>query len=262
MSRADLDAQRALYEAWWKSFDSHEWQWIGGDAVRFNIWQAALAAQAPVQGGHDWSVIACGYESGFFTSDPTDLAGKITLHYASPAEAENAFDVLAENIDAALAAQTPVQTKTPITKEWCEKMAKAEIESDGNIQAGADVPWQWAPGPDEFKAWCSSYFGPDSDESYIAEAIFNLPTMAQKFKWRVAQAPVQGDAEDAARWRALRKQHEFNDDSASNGSYGKSYPERTLTVFGDDGQDGLEPIPCDPGALDAAIDAARKAAKP
>lgn len=113
MSRADLDAQRALFEAWYSSEHSSANFQRYADGVycfakvdfAWNIWQAALAAQAPVQGN--------------------------------------------------------------------------------------DVPWQWAPGPDDFKAWCSSYFGPDSDETYLAEAVFNLPTMAQKFKWRVA--PVQGE---------------------------------------------------------------------
>lgn len=42
MTRADLDAQRALFEEWWKSHS--------GLVTAFHIWQAALAAQAPVQG--------------------------------------------------------------------------------------------------------------------------------------------------------------------------------------------------------------------
>lgn len=64
---------------------------------------------------------------------------------------------------------------------------------------------------------------------------------------------------DAERYAFLRSQHEVNDEQLTNNNYGKSYPPRTLTVFGDDGEDGLEPIPCDPGALDARIDAAMRA---
>jgi len=61
------------------------------------------------------------------------------------------------------------------------------------------------------------------------------------------------DKVDAERYRFLRKQHEFDDDQASNNNYGKNYPPRTMCVFQDDGADGLEPVKCDPGALDEAI---------
>ena len=67
------------------------------------------------------------------------------------------------------------------------------------------------------------------------------------------------DKVDAERYRFLRKQHEFDDDQASNNNYGKNYPPRTMCVFQDDGADGLEPVKCDPGALDEAIDRARSA---
>lgn len=59
-------------------------------------------------------------------------------------------------------------------------------------------PVAWTAGPNEFKDWCSQYFGPDSDDSHLAEAVFNLPPMAQKFK-RFIQPPsatvVGGDAD-------------------------------------------------------------------
>lgn len=42
-------------------------------------------------------------------------------------------------------------------------------------------PVAWTYGPNEFKDWCANYFGPDSDDTYLAEAVFNLPPMAQKF---------------------------------------------------------------------------------
>lgn len=67
---------------------------------------------------------------------------------------------------------------------------------------------------------------------------------------------VQQDSLDAKRWRTLVKQHEIDDDEASNGNYGRTYPKRTLTVFQDDGEDGLEPVPCDPGELTRVVDAA------
>ena len=58
--------------------------------------------------------------------------------------------------------------------------------------------------------------------------------------------PSESDKEDAERWRELRRQHEGEDSHA-------------LAMFGPDDEDGLSPIGCMPGELDAAIDAARVA---
>lgn len=69
-------------------------------------------------------------------------------------------------------------------------------------------------------------------------------------------------ARDAERWRFLRLQHEIDDEAATTNRYGTSYPRRTLTVFQDDGADGLEPVPCDRGELDAVIDSAIKDSQP
>lgn len=60
---------------------------------------------------------------------------------------------------------------------------------------------------------------------------------------------------DARRYRWMRSRHEVNDEMESDNNYGKSYPIRNMVVFHDDGYDGLEPIKCDPGALDETIDA-------
>lgn len=70
------------------------------------------------------------------------------------------------------------------------------------------------------------------------------------------KAEIDRLRKDAERYQWLRSQHEIDDAQSSNNNYGKSYPPRTMTVFADDGEDGLEPLPCDPGSLDAAIDAA------
>lgn len=51
------------------------------------------------------------------------------------------------------------------------------------------APIAWTYGPNEFKDWCSQYFGPDSDEEYLAKAAFDLPPMAQQFA-RPAAQPV------------------------------------------------------------------------
>ena len=42
---------------------------------------------------------------------------------------------------------------------------------------------KWTPGPNEFKDWCSQWFGPDSDDDYLAKAVFDLPPMAQRFRY-------------------------------------------------------------------------------
>jgi hypothetical protein len=53
-------------------------------------------------------------------------------------------------------------------------------------------PVAWTPGPNLFKDWCSQYFGPDADDAYLADAIFNLPPIAQRFaSTPPAAAPVQ-----------------------------------------------------------------------
>jgi hypothetical protein len=60
-------------------------------------------------------------------------------------------------------------------------------------QLGLDYePVAWTPGPNLFKDWCSQYFGPDADDAYLADAIFNLPPIAQRFaSTPPAAAPVQ-----------------------------------------------------------------------
>lgn len=88
---------------------------------------------------------------------------------------------------------------------------------------------------------------------------------ASKEGWRYAKECDDGRKEaeqraeaaqaDARRWRELVQQHEFDDDQATHNNYGRTYPKRTLCVFQDDGEDGLEPVPCDPGELAKVVDA-------
>ena len=46
-----------------------------------------------------------GYEGGMCIADPTRLSGTVHLHYISPEHAESAFEIIAEIIDAAIAAK-------------------------------------------------------------------------------------------------------------------------------------------------------------
>lgn len=101
---------------------------------------------------------------------------------------------------------------------------------------GDTQAYVWTPGPDEFKDWCANWFGPDSDESYLAKAVFNLPAMAQKFKnptaqpdpamagdgraefeaWHAGCGIEEGKAQAWAAWEAVwkRVQRASGEDSA------------------------------------------------
>lgn len=62
-------------------------------------------------------------------------------------------------------------------------------------------PVKWTPGANTFKDWCGQWFGPDSDDDYLAKAVFELPPMAQTFRY-APPAPMkpaeQGRAADVA----------------------------------------------------------------
>jgi hypothetical protein len=53
------------------------------------------------------------------------------------------------------------------------------------------VPWTY--GANEFKDWCSHWFGVDADESYLSKAIYDLPPMAQNFNRSIFQEPVSSN---------------------------------------------------------------------
>ncbi len=59
--------------------------------------------------------------------------------------------------------------------------------------AGPAEPLAWTPGPNEFKDWCAQWFGPDSDDNYLAEAVHALPPMAQRFA-RIAAPALEAPA--------------------------------------------------------------------
>jgi hypothetical protein len=50
---------------------------------------------------------------------------------------------------------------------------------------------EWTPGPNEWKDWCTQYFGPDADDDYLAKAVFNLPPMAQRFARAALAQPAE-----------------------------------------------------------------------
>ena len=50
----------------------------------------------------------------------------------------------------------------------------AEDKGGGVVDTAGAFP-EWKAGTSSFKQWCAQYFGPDADESYLAEAVLQLP---------------------------------------------------------------------------------------
>jgi hypothetical protein len=50
----------------------------------------------------------------------------------------------------------------------------ADGKAGGEVDTGGVFP-EWKAGTSAFKQWCCQYFGPDADESYLAEAVLQLP---------------------------------------------------------------------------------------
>ena len=109
--------------------------------------------------------------------------------------------------------------------------------------------------PDSSGSWANRIAEESGESEVYGQGWVQLAWTGWKHR-PASPEDAQEVGKDAARYRHLRARHEIDDEQASNTNYGKNYPQRTLTVFQDDGEDGLEPVPCDPGALDAAIDIA------
>lgn len=63
---------------------------------------------------------------------------------------------------------------------------------------GSGAAIEWTPGPNEWKDWCTQYFGPDADDDYLAKAVFNLPPMAQRFARAALAQPAEPGGGDKA----------------------------------------------------------------
>lgn len=68
------------------------------------------------------------------------------------------------------------------TAEWKALRSELEAMAASKCLHAIAEPVKWSPGANEFKDWCSQWFGPDSDDSYLAKAVFSLPPMAQSFE--------------------------------------------------------------------------------
>lgn len=64
----------------------------------------------------------------------------------------------------------------------------AALHEAANAPIAAREPVAWTPGPNQFKDWCTQYFGPDADDDYLAKAVFDIPQMAQRFKYTAPPA--------------------------------------------------------------------------
>ena len=73
-----------------------------------------------------------------------------------------------------------------------DRAARAALAAPAAQEAEPAVPW--TPGPNLFKDWCAQWFGPDSDEDYLAKAVFALPSMAQRFAQPAHPPLPQADA--------------------------------------------------------------------
>lgn len=109
---------------------------------------------------------------------------------------------LADQVDAALAKLAALEGQEAVAARWptvpgshgycgcvgCKPMADMEMLY---LAAGAAQPVsatapevntegvypKWVRGPSLFKDWCAEFFGPDSDEAYLAKAVLALPMM-------------------------------------------------------------------------------------
>lgn len=106
---ADPAGVATKVQLWWRT-DMAEWRECMGDepeAVEFS--GIVPSGYRGTSGGYATTVkavpsealevVASGYEGGTMISDPTGLGATISMHYASTAEAENAFDSLTRFID-------------------------------------------------------------------------------------------------------------------------------------------------------------------
>jgi hypothetical protein len=69
---------------------------------------------------------------------------------------------------------------------------KSQAQQPAQEPMSEAVPWTY--GANEFKDWCSHWFGVDADESYLSKAIHDLPPMAQNFKRSIFQEPVKQES--------------------------------------------------------------------
>lgn len=64
------------------------------------------------------------------------------------------------------------------SKCWAAMLSAAptqvETQGDKAVDTAGVFP-EWKDGNTAFKQWCWQYFGPDADESYLAEAVLQLP---------------------------------------------------------------------------------------
>jgi hypothetical protein len=87
---------------------------------------------------------AIGYESGFFSSTPSDLEGRFVLHYGTPQEAEGAFFALTTAIEAELpsrcrAAGGNTNENMVVSKQAKNDAKTAETRMDSGFAGGGQV---------------------------------------------------------------------------------------------------------------------------
>jgi len=77
-----------------------------------------------------------------------------------------------------------------LVREGIDKHRARELADHFAAQPEQE-PVAWVDGSSEWKDWCGRWFGPDADDDYLAKAVFDLPPMAQKFRYTALEQPEQ-----------------------------------------------------------------------
>jgi hypothetical protein len=78
-----------------------------------------------------------------------------------------------------------------VIEEWADRAREAEAKLKAAPEQPEQEPVAWVDGSSEWKDWCGRWFGPDADDDYLAKAVFDLPPMAQKFRYTALEQPEQ-----------------------------------------------------------------------
>lgn len=189
--------------------DRPGWLSMRPDQCLLEIYWHAAKLSAAVKNGDQALIAEHAADVANMAMMQADIAGLLSLPTAQPAPAETM--TLQEVWNAAGGNPGIKPTRDDVLlalktlDEVCDEVVRAKAPAAGAV-AG---PVEWTPGPNLFKDWCTQWFGPDADDSYLAKAVYALPPMAQRFAAAptpAAQADsgVQEDAADplqgAANW--------------------------------------------------------------
>jgi hypothetical protein len=169
-------------------------------------------------------------------------------------EAKDQYATSLEGYQAALASQSEPKTLQALGKiNTYEQELKREYDKGHKAALASQEPVAWTKIDDTGFV----------NKPYRAKANAELHYGKDNLTPLYTSPQAQPDLQDARRYRWLKSKHEVSDDDLLGMKYGKTDTCRDFTVFqkvisyGDMRE--LNPVPCDKGALDEAIDQAMKA---